>query len=164
MTTNERSMNPSGIDCEDIENPLVRKIVERYNELVKQGISCGTMNDYNKGNHTKHSKGGSGGCYVTTSCLDALDLPKDSLEMKAIKVLTIDHILKSLKGKKDYVLYGRRAPRIVEAIESRSDSQNIWRRVYGKLKEITESVLSEDYEKGYRDYKELVSGLERQYA
>jgi len=106
------------------------------------------------------SSGGDSCCYVTTACLDAMGLPRDSLEMKAMKILTKEHILKSFQGKRDYILYGRKAPRIVSEIESRSDSKEIWGRVYEKLKDITRTVFGGELERGYQSYKSLVNELD----
>lgn len=160
METLEKSI-PLRIDGSKIENPIVKQMIEKYNEYSQQGILCGERGMHSKGSHSNHSKGGGGGCYITTACLDALSLPKDSLEMIAMKVLTKEHILKSFQGKKDYITYGRKAPVIVQAIESRDDSQDIWKRVYGALKNITSAVLSSDYERAHQQYKDLVLGLEK---
>ncbi len=103
-------------------------------------------------------------CYITTACLDAMDLPIDSLEMKAMKTLTKEHILKSFSGKRDYILYGRKAPNVVQAIRARSDSHEIWERVYETLREITSTVFSRDYGKAHQQYRDLVLGLESKYA
>lgn len=110
--------------------------------------------------------GGGGGscCYVTTACLDALGLSRDSLELRAMKTLTNNHILQSFSGKRDYVLYQRKGPAIVQAIESREDSQGIWKRVYESLRDVTTSVLSGNYERGHQSYKELILGLEKQFV
>ncbi len=98
-------------------------------------------------------------CFITTACLRALGKPQDSLEFRAMKVLTKEHILKSMQGKRDYVKYGKQAPRIVQAIEARPDSREIWGRVYGKLGEISDLVFSDRREEGYQAYKNLVSEL-----
>ncbi len=122
------------------------------------------------GGGSSSSGGSSGGggssscCYVTTACLDALGLPRDSLEMRAMKLLTKEHILKSFSGKRDYVWYGRNGPAIVRAIESRPDSKAIWKGVYEKLRDVTSSVLSKNYEGAHRLYKGLVFGLEEQFV
>lgn len=113
------------------------------------------------------SSGGGGGdscCYVTTACLDALGLPRDSLELRAMKVLTRDHILKTFSGKRDYVTYQKKGPKIVAAIEAREDSQGIWSTIYDRLRDVTNSILSRNYEEGHQKYKELILGLEGQFA
>ena len=101
-----------------------------------------------------------GGCFITTSCLKALNLPEDSLEFKAMEVLTKEHILKSLHGKRDYIRYLKKAPQIVESIEARSDSQKIWEDVYSKLRDITNLVSNKKYGEGYDSYKSLVMNLD----
>ena len=103
-------------------------------------------------------------CYVTTACLDALGKPRDSPEMSAMKTLTKNYVLKSFSGKRDYIMYRRRGPAIAEAINSREDSQGIWKNVYERLGDVTSSVLSSNYEMGHRLYKDLMLGLEKQFV
>ncbi|MDP2924881.1 MAG: hypothetical protein Q8N99_00755 [Nanoarchaeota archaeon] len=123
-------------------------------------------NSSSSGSSGGGSSGGGGDscCYVTTACLDAIGLPRDSLEFRAMKILTKEHILKSFSGKRDYVLYQKKGPAIVQAIESREDAQNIWRSVYEKLRNVAASILSKNYGKGHQQYKELILGLEEQFV
>ena len=107
--------------------------------------------------------GGSYKCHLTTACLKALNLPEDSLEFKAMKILTKEHILKSRQGKRDYILYNRNSPRIVNEIETRNDSQEIWRKVYEKLRNVARLVFNGNYEKGYQSYKSLVNELNEHF-
>jgi len=128
------------------------------------GSVTGETRNHPDGTSTNHSESSSGCCYITSACLDSMGLPRTSLEMKAMKLLTKDYILKSFQGKKDYILYGRKAPGIVEAIKARPDSRRIWEEVYGTLKEITSTIISGDYQKGHSQYKGLVLGLEAKFA
>lgn len=105
----------------------------------------------------------SSGCHITTACLEAMGLPM-GLEMRTMKELTREHILKTFSGKREFVLYGRKAPAIVQAIEARSDAHNVWERVYDRLKVVTSSVLSKDYETAHGQYRDLVLGLEREFV
>lgn len=100
------------------------------------------------------------GCFITTSCLRALNLPKNSLEFKAMKVLTREYILKSFHGKRDYVKYIKKAPQIVESIRAREDSQKIWEEVYSKLGHIADLVSNKKYREGYQSYRSLVMNLD----
>ena len=101
-------------------------------------------------------------CFITTACLRALNLPEDSLEFKAMKVLTKEHILKSMQGKRDYITYNRIAPAIVGRIESRDDSKKIWSKVYESLSSVAQLVFQERYAEGHSEYKRLVKELEVQ--
>lgn len=103
-------------------------------------------------------------CYVTSACLDDLGLPRSSPEMKVMKILTRNYILKSFSGRRAYLQYGRIAPKIVESIRARSDSKNIWKQVYERLHEMVPTVEQGKYEEGYERYKSLVLGLEAQFA
>lgn len=117
--------------------------------------------DENKGS----SSSGRSCCYLTTACLDAMGIPQEeSQELEAIKLVTKEHIMKSRQGKRDYILYRRKAPRIVSGIEARSDSKEIWGRVYERLRDITRTISDGDLERGYQSYKSLVIGLEGQLS
>ena len=123
---------------------------------------------YNEGwRNTKNQEDSNSGscCYITTACLRALNLPEeDSLEFKAMKVLTKDHILKSRQGKRDYISYNRKSPRIVAEINSRKDAQEVWSGVYEKLRTVTQLVFDGKHEEGYHAYKSLVFVLENQFV
>ena len=153
------------LNSEELNNPLLKQIANLYNQYRESGLAlqpCGCSN-YSKGSHTKYSKGGSG-CYVTTACLDALNLPKESLELVAMKVLTREHILKSFSGKKDYLSYQKKGPAIVSAISTQKDPGSIWERVYEQLQNVTQSVLDGNYVRGHQQYKDLILGLEAQFV
>lgn len=102
-------------------------------------------------------------CYITSACLEDLGLPLNSLEMKAMKILTRENILKSFKGKRDYISYGKKAPEIVKAIRSKPESKQIWKQVYQSLNDVTSAVAFGRYEEGYEQYKSLVVRLANQF-
>jgi hypothetical protein len=102
-------------------------------------------------------------CYITSACLDDLDLSRDCPEMQAMKTLTKEHILKSFSGKRDYVRYGKIAPRIVQSVRSKSDYRETWKQVYETLREVTCAVASGNYVEGQRKYKAMVLGLESRF-
>lgn len=103
-------------------------------------------------------------CYLTTACLNAKGIPlKSSLEFKAIKDITREHILKSFSGKKDYVRYGRVAPKIVDAINSRPDSMEIWDSVYKKIEDVAIHIFAGKPEEGYQAYRDMTLSLKKAY-
>jgi len=142
-----------------------KKVGKGYGWTFKESDK-NARRDSSRGGGSSGGGSSSGGscCYITTACLDALGLPRNSLEMQAMKVLTRGYILKSFSGKREYVQYGRKAPGIVQAINSREDALSIWERVYEKVREVTTSVLSGNYAKGHQQYKDLVLGLEEKFA
>jgi hypothetical protein len=175
-----KTYNTTGI----IETLIGAHTAETVDDKGNRGLG-GSWNSQHEANHNSYedyksnsdsssgggSSGGSSGgdsggscCYVTTACLDAMGLPRDSLELRAMKVLTNNHILRSFSGKRDYVTYQRKGPKIVQAIESREDAQSIWRSIYDQLKNVTASILSNNYEEGHQQYKELILGLEKQFC
>ena len=106
----------------------------------------------------------SSGCYITTACLDAMNLPRNSLEMRAMKELTRNHILRTFGGKRDYLSYQKKGPAVVQAIEARSNAREIWNGVYQRLKDVTSNTVSGNYETAHEKYRELVLGLEKEFV
>ena len=123
-----------------------------------------TSNKKEEDDSSESSSSNDSCCYVTTACLDAMSLPRDSQIMAAMKTLTRDYILKSFKGKKDYLQYRKRGPVIVQAIKSREDSHVIWNNVYKRLEEVTSNILSGDYAGSHKQYRSLMLELENQFV
>ena len=108
----------------------------------------------------KFESGNADCCFITTACLEDLGYnPSETEEMRAMKIVTKNHVLKSRAGMRDYIKYGRIAPGIVAAIRGRGDTEQIWRRVYEKLKDVSIAVFEGDLDKGYQRYKALVNEL-----
>ena len=103
-------------------------------------------------------------CYITSACLDDLAISRNAPEMKAMKVLTKKYILKSFGGRRDYISYGRRAPKVVEAIRAREDAPKIWAEVYEGLKKVSARVVGNHFREAHQDYKSLVLELENRFV
>lgn len=81
-----------------------------------------------------------------------------------MKEVTKNHILKSRQGQRDYIMYGKKGPMIVEKIEAQKDSIEIWRGIHERLKGVIQFAINGDREGSYRAYKTLVYDLEAQVA
>jgi len=152
------------------ENPVADFIQEGIEAITGESFrgSDSEKSAYDKGHSGKqlddNDCSSSSGCYITTACLDAMNLPRNSLEMRAMKILTRKHILRSFSGRRDFLLYGRKAPVVVQAIEARSDAREIWNGVYERLKSVTENTVSGNYKTAHEEYRDLVLGLEREFV
>ncbi|MEK6811901.1 MAG: hypothetical protein AABX96_05310 [Nanoarchaeota archaeon] len=133
----------------------------REQDIYDKGYEEGSRRR-REGDNDNSSDSDSSCCYITTSCLRALDKSQDSVELRAMKVLTREHILKSREGKRDYIKYGRKAPGIVKEIESRPDRMQIWESIYPTLQRIASLVFDGKYEESHRAYKDLVVNLDIQ--
>lgn len=102
-------------------------------------------------------------CYITSACLDDLKIPRTCPEMKAMKILTKDYVLQSFSGRKDYIKYGRIAPKIVTAIRASTDYMEAWRKVYETLKKVSDTTMKGRYRESHQQYKSLVLGLEAEF-
>lgn len=103
-------------------------------------------------------------CYLTTACLEAHNIiPHSSLEIKAMKTLVQEHILKSFGGKKDYIMYQRKAPSIVQKILARPEARDIWKQVYSQIRAVTEQASNGNFEQAYQSYKTMMLDLQNKY-
>lgn len=136
----------------------------RYKEMHGWNISSGEKISTTENSPDGTSESSTSCCFITSACLDSMGIPRDCPEMRAMKVLAKDYILKSFSGKRDFITYRRKAPKIVEAIRTRSDPWAIWEGVYGKLKGITVTIVSGDHQQGHRQYRNLVLSLEAKFV
>ena len=97
----------------------------------------------------------SGGCYLTTACVEAKGLPDDCEELTILRNFR-DHWLKQQPGGAEEVAeYYATAPQIVTEINKRADAREIWNELYDALvapcvKLIQAGKLDAAHEK-YRD-------------
>lgn len=147
------------LNCKLKENEEHKKSMESFKSKYS-GLNLLSSDSEDESENKKNESC----CYITSACLDDLAIPRTSPEMRAMKTLTKNHILKSFGGIKDYVRYGMIAPPIVESIRAREDSKEIWQRVYACLGDVVQAVSSGNYEQGYQKYKDLVLGLESKFV
>ena len=119
---------------------------------------------YSKGSHSKHNKGGSGGgCYLTTACTKAMNLPDDCYELNVLRSFRDNILMSQPTGKKAVREYYNMAPEIVQAVEEQEDAQVIWRSVYRDIGQAVSLVLSNDFEGALKHYKKLSLDLKQRY-
>lgn len=107
---------------------------------------------------------GSGGCYLTSACVQARGLPDDCEELTALRRFRDSYLRKTAEGQADIDHYYAFAPQIVQAINARPDAKEVWDRVYDELvlpcvNRIRAGQLAETYQ----HYKSYSLKLERAY-
>jgi hypothetical protein len=154
-------------DWEDPDSIEFKAYRAGQEDRRKYGYSSETGDGSSDGPTTSDEPTSSGGsdscCYIVGACLDDLGLPRNSLEMRAMKQLAKNHILKSFSGRRDYVRYGKIGPSIVTAIRARTNSQGTWEKVYETLQGIAPQIYEGKYQEGYQRYKTLVLDLESKF-
>src|SRR3989344_3180218 len=152
------------INCTGIMNPILKQMAETYNGLPQQIAFGDRTRSYSKGSHSKHNKGGSGGgCYLTTACTKAMNLPDDCYELNVLRSFRDNILMSQPTGKKAVREYYDMAPEIVQAVEEQEDAQVIWRSVYRDIGQAVSLVLSNDFEGALKHYKKLSLDLKQRY-
>ena len=106
----------------------------------------------------------SGGCFITSACVNAKGLPDDCMELATMRVFRDHWLKKQPNGGVEIARYYEIAPIIVEKIDADYNSIAIYERIYNDY--ITPCVL--DVGKGqneaaYIHYKTMITELEDKY-
>lgn len=75
----------------------------------------------------------SGGCYLTSACVEARGLPDDCMELTVLREFRDNWLKNQPGGLAEVAEYYATAPKIVEKINARTDAKDIWNGLYEKL-------------------------------
>lgn len=106
---------------------------------------------------------GDSGCYLTTACISAKGLPDNCLELRTLRNFRDNQLAQTLQGRRDIKEYYSVAPEIVQAINERTNSEEIWNKVYGEIQKAVSLVLKENFNEAYEHYKNLTSNLKKKF-
>ena len=85
-----------------------------------------------------HSSGS--GCFLTTACCQHKGLPDDCHELQTLRRFRDEKLMSSSGGKEMIRRYYRDAPGIVEKLNARWDSGEIYEKVYEEITKIVHMV------------------------
>lgn len=138
------------------------KCKRRNDEVVSSSSSlyreyCGNYESgYSRCPHFKDNKSGSG-CFLTTACVEHRGLADDCHELTAMRYMRDEWLAKQPGGQAEIDEYYVIAPRIVDRISMRDDSDEVWERLYQEY--ILPCVAAADageFEKAHEVYREMV--------
>ena len=75
----------------------------------------------------------SGGCFLSSACVEAKGLPDDCHELKVLRGFRDQYMTSLLSGLSDIAEYYRIAPAIVDGIKKLPDEKEIFDRIYSEL-------------------------------
>lgn len=106
----------------------------------------------------------SGGCYLTTACVEAKGLPDDCEELTILRNFR-DHWLKKQPGGAEEIAeYYATAPQIVTEINKRADAREIWNELYGALvAPCAQMIQAGAMEQARKLYREMSLSLKERY-
>ena len=107
----------------------------------------------------------SGGCYLTTACVEARGLPDDCEELTILRNFR-DHWLKKQPGGAEKIAeYYATAPRIVAEVNKRTDAREIWNGLYDSLvAPCVQMIQRGEMEQARERYKKTALELKEQFA
>ena len=108
---------------------------------------------------------GNSGCFITTACVTACNLPDDCFELTTLREFRDFYLKNREGGAADIKRYYEIAPIIVDNINKSNNSEAIYKELYTHL--VAPCVLmikNGKNEDAYKLYKRIVLSLEEKYA
>ncbi len=109
--------------------------------------------------------GSSTGCFLTSACVEAMNLPDDCEELMILRKFRDTWLVKQPGGQAEIREYYRIAPEIVNTIQRREDRQQIFQRIYDDV--VCPCVLwikQKQYHKAWKRYRNMVETLKKEYG
>ena len=104
----------------------------------------------------KSASSSSGGCYLTSACVEARGMADDCYQLQTLRAFRDGYLRGVDGGEKEIAEYYLIAPAVVENIKKRDDSTSIFEKVYTELVapcvELIEQGNNEEAHKLYKDY------------
>ena len=106
----------------------------------------------------------SGNCYLSTACIEAMNLPDDCYELTILRRFRDEYVLSTEAGKRDISHYYTVAPLIVSRIKHEADAKEIFGDIYVSLIiPCVELISTGKNTEAYRLYKSYSTELEQKY-
>lgn len=128
--------------------------------------SYGSYEDPDKVRECRRYKksGSSGGCYLTSACVEAKGLPDDCHELTALRKFRDEYVAKCERGKEDIAHYYAAAPKVVDRINKKENAKSIWEEVYNSMVLPCVKLIDEScFDEAYKLYKAKSMKLEAAY-
>ena len=106
----------------------------------------------------------SGGCYLTTACVEYYGLPDDCMELTTLRHFRDSYMAETAEGRLDIAEYYKTAPKIVEIINNESDKDSIYKKLYTEtILPCVELINDEKFSEAHEMYKGMVKELQERF-
>lgn len=106
----------------------------------------------------------SGGCYLTTACVEYKGLEDDCYELTTLRAFRDNYITKKDNGASEVLKYYETAPEIVECINKTSNKKEIYEGIYNEvIAPCVDLIEKGQNEEAYIKYKSMVEDLTQKY-
>lgn len=111
------------------------------------------------------NRSSSGGCYLTTACVEHKGLADDCVELMTLRGFRDGYMSDLEQGRKDIEEYYKTALGIVEAINSTEEADEVYAALYSDvIVPCVELIRAGQNKKAYEKYKDMVKSLEDKYC
>lgn len=164
-----RDIADSGADPDylDTLNPEKRDAYLRKLGMKPERYGGGSKDPYYKKKERESYRDdhNENGCFLTSACVKAKGLPDDCRELQTLRQYRDLYLRKTQTGMEKVREYYRVAPKIVEAVNARQDSDRIWDNVYRDLVSVCVELIDEGKnEEAFDIYKSYTMLLKRKYC
>lgn len=112
----------------------------------------------------KGESSSSGGCFLTSACVEAKGLPDDCKELTVLRSFRDNYLGKTENGSSEICAYYHVAPLIVEKIKSSAESMTVFEKIYNELViPCVELIENNKYEEAHEKYRDYVVMLQNKY-
>lgn len=135
-------------------------------DYVNEDVYCRYCRDYSY-DECPIYKGetSSGGCYLTSACVEARGLPDDCMELTVLRDFRDNWLKKQAGGLAEVAEYYATAPGIVEKINARPDAKEIWNGLYETLVvPCVKLIQAGNMDGAHVIYKDYANNLKKQYC
>ena len=94
----------------------------------------------------------SGGCYLTTACVEHKGLADDCVELSTLREFRDSYMKEIPTGEKEVQEYYETAPEIVDAINRSNDAECVYEAIYSDIIEPCVKLIQEGKKKKRTDY------------
>ena len=109
-------------------------------------------------------KAESGGCYLTTACVEQRGLPDDCDELTTLRLFRDGYMRTQPGGEEDILEYYEKAPKIVDVISKQNNKSEVYDYIYSDvIVPCVEYIKNGENEEAYEIYRSMVKELETKY-
>jgi len=109
------------------------------------------------------SESGGGGCYITTACVKSKGLPDDCHELEILRNFRDTYVSTRKSGPELIEEYYQTAPLIIEEINKRGNSAEIYSVIYADVKKAVSLIQGKMYSTAFELYCTIVRNLKKEY-
>lgn len=138
------------------------KYTQHYNKRGEKSSYSENKKDW-IGNDYRSTSRGSGGCFLTTACVEHKGLKDDCRELQVLRNFRDNYVALRPGGFQLIKDYYQRAPKIVKAINLSADKSLLLESLYIQIKQAADLIEEGEHEKAFKLYYKTTQELGKRF-